>query len=1295
MRGAWILFIILLLLPVASALEKDRQRVIITPNKELSKANVFSTMAKSSALAKIPKKEKFKLIEAYTADVTSKELSDLKRDPSINVEPDLPVYAYLDDSAKQVNATQTWNLSYNGENITGTGQTVCVIDSGVDYTHPALGNCTVQTTQLNGTIESYNLSSPHPYSNSTVYNYTITKTGYENIAVHFERMEVESGYDYIWVYDSNNNLVANYTGDRTDTWTPSVPGDTLHINLTTDVYVSDWGFKINATINGTTNTTYNWDNCTNTLGGIDLVNEDMDPMDDQGHGTHVSGIVASTDPTYRGVAFNSGVASVKALNSAGSGSTSDIIDGIEWCIDHKDDYNITAISMSLGNRQNHTDYCDTLPLYSATKQVVDLAVENGIAVIAASGNNKSGLGPGGISGPACLRNVTAVGAVDKDDSSSSYSQVGTILDFLAPGTNIQSTKLGGGFHSLSGTSMATPHVAAAYALLRQAGMAKFNRTLSLEEVYQALNDTGKTIDDNGYLKPRIDIHSAVLLALDNQAPMLNITAPIDNLSTHSLEQEFNLTADEELEWAKIEIDSINYTMQGSDKNWNYNHSFNTTGNYTYTAYGEDSAGNTGSTSIRNLYITNNLSITSMYPNTTTPFIVEPQNQTFNITIHDPENDTVNISWYMNGALQSSGIDLFEYNLSGSYESAGNYTITVLVGDGYEVVNNTWNLTINNTNRPPTIDSYNPAQNLSIAEPQNQTFNLTYNDLDNDTLTIQWLVNENTTAYNVTEYNFTSSYQSAGNYTIIVLVSDPYTSVNNTWNLQVNNTDTLPNITSYHPNSTNITMYENSTQFFNHSSTDMDGDNLTYNWTLDNIQMSNNSTFNYSADFNSSGVKNITLTVSDTQGNKDSNYWNLTVINVNRKPYWNDMRNFSIREDGNITYELNASDPDNDNITFTANNTDVNITNNTLSYQPTNFSGRFTITLAALDNESNTTAEMTITVNNPPSFTSTIPDFEWDEDNSKSSAFDLDDYFTDTQNLTYNYTGNNNIVVAISSENLVSFSQPSGWTGIEKVQFYASDAFNTTYSNNVSLKVMEVSSGGGGGGGSSYIPPPAPADEESKTWTKIEAGQTEKLSITKKELAVKEITFKANKELSNTEIKVKKITAPDTEKPFNKKAYNYIDITKNIEDTDLEEATISFEVEKEWAFNNSLSAYQVSLYRYTDEWVELNTTYTDSNSTHFKYNSTTPGFSYFAIGEKTVEEEEVDNTDISGDENISDGNINDSNDDDNISGLQLNNESVDNNNNNNSENNIHFSPQIILFIALIIVFLALLLYLHFK
>lgn len=194
------------------------------------------------------------------------------------------------------------------------------------------------------------------------------------------------------------------------------------------------------------------------------------------HVTHVAGIIAgngySSRGKYVGVAPKSNILAIKALDENGGGSSSKIIEAISYIIDTKDKYNTKIINLSIGTPANNT--CDKDPLCRA----VEKAVEAGLIVVVAAGN--SGPERGTILSPGTSRNAITVGAVDdkrtidpSDDTIAPFSSRGPTLegltkpDLLAPGVSINSlsnTKLDG-YSALSGTSMATPLVSGAVALL--------------------------------------------------------------------------------------------------------------------------------------------------------------------------------------------------------------------------------------------------------------------------------------------------------------------------------------------------------------------------------------------------------------------------------------------------------------------------------------------------------------------------------------------------------------------------------------------------------------------------------------------------------------------------------------------------------------------------------------------------------------------------------------------------------------------------------------------------------------
>lgn len=213
----------------------------------------------------------------------------------------------------------------------------------------------------------------------------------------------------------------------------------------------------------------------------DFVNDDANAHDDAGHGTHVAGIALSRDATYTGVAPGASLMAAKVLDANGSGYTSDVIAGMEWCVKNGAD----IINMSLGGR-TYRGVCDVDPL----AQAANAAVTNGVTVFAASGNDGS---INKISTPACAGHVIAVGAVDATDRRASYSNGGAKLDIVAPGTGITSLYPTNGIRKLSGTSMASPHAAGLAALLLSA-----QPSLTPEQIRQVVRDTAVDLGSIGF-----------------------------------------------------------------------------------------------------------------------------------------------------------------------------------------------------------------------------------------------------------------------------------------------------------------------------------------------------------------------------------------------------------------------------------------------------------------------------------------------------------------------------------------------------------------------------------------------------------------------------------------------------------------------------------------------------------------------------------------------------------------------------------------------------------------------------
>ncbi|MBO8171317.1 MAG: peptidase S8 [Bacillaceae bacterium] len=223
--------------------------------------------------------------------------------------------------------------------------------------------------------------------------------------------------------------------------------------------------------------------------------------DDNGHGTHVAGVVAAATNNYLGVAgisWNSKIMPVKGIGGDGTGSAFDIANGIIWATDRGAD----VINLSVGN------YTPSQVLHDAIRY----AFERDVVLVAASGNDNTSQ-PGY---PAAYPEVLAVGAVNYLSQRANFSNYGDYLDVVAPGVDIPSTYINDQYASLSGTSMASPHVAGLAALIRSRAP-----NLSNQEVMDIIRDTATDLGSVGkdpyYGYGLIDGYKALNLIAGNEA----------------------------------------------------------------------------------------------------------------------------------------------------------------------------------------------------------------------------------------------------------------------------------------------------------------------------------------------------------------------------------------------------------------------------------------------------------------------------------------------------------------------------------------------------------------------------------------------------------------------------------------------------------------------------------------------------------------------------------------------------------------------------------------------------------
>lgn len=368
--------------------------------------------------AEIPtdKVRKFKYIPFIAAEVDQLALDKLQSDPQVlSVEEDELSAPTLAQSTQLVGAQAAWARGFSG-----AGQTVAVLDTGVDKTHPFLAG----------------------------------------------KVIAEGCY-------STNSSVA----------TSLCPGSLVSSVL------PDSGV-----------------NCLATIDGCD-------------HGTHVAGIIAGSGASFSGVAKDARIIAIQVFSRFDNANdcdgdtapctrsyTSDQIRALERVYELSATMNIAALNLSLGGGQ-YSANCDAQK--ASYKLAVDNLLSRNVATVVSSGNDSY---TSSLSSPACISSVVSVGSIDDggngttSDKVSSFSNSASFLSLLAPGKWITSSVPGGGFGTWAGTSMAAPHVAAAFAVLKQS---KPDATVS--QMLTALTRSGQPTTDsrNNITKPRIRVNDAI------------------------------------------------------------------------------------------------------------------------------------------------------------------------------------------------------------------------------------------------------------------------------------------------------------------------------------------------------------------------------------------------------------------------------------------------------------------------------------------------------------------------------------------------------------------------------------------------------------------------------------------------------------------------------------------------------------------------------------------------------------------------------------------------------------------
>ena len=203
-----LIIVLVLLISIVNSIDKNEKKygvVIKFKDPNLAKAQILQKLnstellelkkteidkSRKKFLTRILDNKGIKIKRAYnltntiSASVTQAVYDNLKHNSNVEfIEEEFTLSILMDDVKNIVHPDSFWDIE--NLSVNGTGETVCVIDTGVDYTHQNLGGCNIINNSYQGNVVNYNLSSNHSYENNLDITYTINSTGFTNIAVHF------------------------------------------------------------------------------------------------------------------------------------------------------------------------------------------------------------------------------------------------------------------------------------------------------------------------------------------------------------------------------------------------------------------------------------------------------------------------------------------------------------------------------------------------------------------------------------------------------------------------------------------------------------------------------------------------------------------------------------------------------------------------------------------------------------------------------------------------------------------------------------------------------------------------------------------------------------------------------------------------------------------------------------------------------------------------------------------------------------------------------------------------------
>ncbi|NOZ80744.1 MAG: S8 family serine peptidase [DPANN group archaeon] len=942
-------------------------------------------------------------------------------------------------------------------------------------------------------------------------------------------------------------------------------------------------------------------------GGYDFYNDDADPKDDQGHGTHVAGIIGANG-TVVGVAPEVSFFALKVCSNTGqSCPTSDIISAIQWAADNHSD----VISMSLG-----ANYAST-PTGLAGKDPLSMAAQNavaqGVTVVVSAGND--GAGASTIAAPGLAPGVITVGNVNDqrtipidDDAVSADSSRGPggygrlDPDVSAPGTSITSTWLGSSYNTLSGTSMAAPHVSGVAALLLSE-----DNNLTPAQVRARILGSARNITGNVFAKGSGELSAkeavedkvyAQLSAKDSfgqqstsdrwefiadpfSAHGANIT--LFNQNTYNVTFTFSYDSFENMENSTI-LDGFSLglpdnvtVLSGSNLTFPINFSLPDMSNVFRTTYGSllhlQGVGSPPENVSKEVSIPVVVTIPLVnYHSSLRIFDTSGaslgDNYVYAYYNNRSGNDQIRVNW----STSSSDLDLSLYNISGSVIGFNGTSgtdqeslvdtdtglITWIRIQAYSLAQATVGFFLNVTdldNHPPNITSISDLQGntvLSFFFAENATLLVSYDDLDNDSVALaindSGFVLQNSTPGSNATYRKALDGTPIGNHSIAVTLEDTYGArASQSFILTVKNASLR--IVSFQPVSLSPTLRKNRSISFNQTTSRYPSIPLAYRWYVDGILNSTSGNFTFNSTLYAPADYNITFFAGDNQTNV-SLTWILSLLAENHPVLFNGTRN--------------------------------------------------------------------------------ITGLSWEQGKNRTLAINLSSFFLDSDNdtLTYTLMNASNITLQADNQSRASFFADTSITGIRRAWIVANDSETNASSNVFYLNITAVSvpvtppaeeeaqvssgSGGGGGGGGISLPRAESFSSyfQSASGTLSVTGGGSKVAVESLDI----VLFGTSNDVDITVTQLKEPSFPASVSSFSGTAYKVIEIEhQGLPEVGINRAVITFRINNSWLKQEGIATGDVVLFRHDQSWIVLPTRHVSSDKDYQHYEAISPGLSTFIIG----------------------------------------------------------------------------------